>query len=129
MGIKSKDVRIINGYRYIKCSNHPFANSQGFVCEHRLIAEKYLLNDDNSVVIDGKSYLSKKCVIHHIDFNKLNNDYKNLIVMDSSEHMRMHNKLYDNTYFLNYCRKFNLEPDIVRKTRSDFKHKNYKKYI
>ena len=62
------------GYKLIRDLTHPFANSDGFVFEHRLIAEKELLNNTNSVVINNKKYLSKDYVVHHIDFNRLNNN-------------------------------------------------------
>ena len=108
---------------------HPFADSRGFVCEHRLIAEKYLLNNNNAIIIDGKKYLSSSFVVHHIDFNRLNNNKENLMVMKANDHKTMHRKLYDKDYFLDYCNKFNLDPDITRQIRADFKICNYKKYI
>ena len=120
---------IKHGYRLIKCIDHPFANSRGYVNEHRLVAEQYLLNDNNSIVINNMKYLSPNFVVHHIDFNRLNNNPKNLIVMTISEHKTMHTKLYDKQYFLDYCSKFNLDSDIVRKTRADFKAGCYKKYM
>lgn len=47
---------------------------------HRLVAEKYL---------DNKDY-DKNIVIHHIDFNKFNNNPHNLIYMDKVEHIKYH---------------------------------------
>lgn len=81
------------GYRLIRVLDHPFCNSDGFVFEHRLVAEKYLLTDDNSVEIGGKKYLKKEYAVHHIDMNKLNNDVSNLIVMPKGEHSRLHNAM------------------------------------
>lgn len=79
-------------YTLIRVENHPFCDQQNFVPEHRLIAEKYLLNEQNSIEIDGILYLKPECVVHHIDFNKKNNDVKNLYVFESeSIHTLFHN--------------------------------------
>ena len=79
------------GYVLIYDETHPFRNGDGNVFEHRIIAEKYLLNDENSVEINGKMYLSPEYVVHHIDGNKQNNDVSNLSVMTKGEHSRLHN--------------------------------------
>ena len=81
------------GYRLIRCLNHPFANSDGFMLEHRLIAGKFLLNNENSVKINGVLYLSPNFHVHHIDFNRLNNDKNNLYVIDKGMHIKFHNSL------------------------------------
>lgn len=86
------DSKITNyDYRKIRVLNHPFRDCDGFVFEHRLVAEKYLLTNENSVTIDGKRYLKKDYVVHHKDFNRLNNDISNLQVLTYSEHRRLHN--------------------------------------
>lgn len=81
------------GYHLILSPNHPF-NVNGYILEHRLTAEKYLLTDDNSVEIDGEKYLKPECVVHHIDFDKLNNVKDNLYIFNSeSKHTLFHNLL------------------------------------
>lgn len=80
------------GYKLIRCPEHPFANCDGNVFEHRLIAEKYLLTDENSIEINGKKYLRRDYVVHHKDRNKLNNDVNNLVVMTKEEHSSLHHK-------------------------------------
>lgn len=80
------------GYILVSLPEHPFANGDGNVFEHRLIAEKYLLTEENSVMINGKRYLSPKYDVHHKDENKQNNAIENLLVMTKSEHIRYHNK-------------------------------------
>jgi hypothetical protein len=125
---EKNSIRYHKGYRFIKCDNHPFASTQGFVSEHRLVAEQYLLNDDNSIIIDNRKYLSHDFAVHHIDFNRLNNNPKNLFVMESNKHVGLHRKLHDKQYFLSYCEKFGLNPDVARQTRADFKSGQYKKY-
>ena len=87
------DKKITNyGYIKIRCIEHPFKDCDGFVFEHRLIAEKYLLNDENSVEINGKKYLKPEYVVHHIDMNKKNNVPSNLKIMTLEEHTSLHVK-------------------------------------
>lgn len=85
------DKKITNyGYLKIRCLDHPFKDCDDFVFEHRLIAEKYLLNNENSIEINGKKYLSQDYTVHHIDENKLNNKLENLQVMTKKEHSKIH---------------------------------------
>lgn len=83
----------IYGYKLIRMPDHPFKNSDGFVFEHRLVAEKYLLNDENSIIIDNHKYLSSNYAVHHLDFNKLNNNVNNLFVLPKSLHAKFHNSI------------------------------------
>lgn len=81
-----------NGYIYERVMSHPFSDEDGWVRQHRLVAEKYLLNNENSVCIDGKMYLAHGYDVHHIDFDKHNNDVSNLMVLTRSEHIKLHSK-------------------------------------
>lgn len=86
------DEKITNyGYRKIRVLDHPFRDCDDFVFEHRLVAEKYLLTEENSIEIDGKKYLKKEYDVHHIDENRLNNDPSNLLVLIKGDHKRLHN--------------------------------------
>lgn len=80
------------GYWKIYNPNHPMARRQ-YVFEHRLVAEKYLLDDQNSFTYKGKKFLSEDYIVHHIDFDKLNNDIYNLAVLKKNEHIKYHNSL------------------------------------
>ena len=51
---KSDEKISVYGYKLVRAPEHPFANSDGFIFEHRLIAEKFLLTDENCVEIAGK---------------------------------------------------------------------------
>lgn len=84
------------GYVQIRCLDHPFKDQDGFVFEHRLVAEKHLLTKENSVIVDGKMYLSKEYVVHHVDMNKKNNAVENLKVMTKAEHQSYHAKMHKN---------------------------------
>jgi len=87
-----KSDRKITNYGYIKirCLDHPFKDCDGFVFEHRLVAEKYLLNDENSIEIDGKRYLKPEYDVHHLDKNRLNNNLNNLEVITKKKHCELH---------------------------------------
>lgn len=81
------------GYIQVRSLDHPFRDHQDMVFEHRLVAEKYLLNEENSVLINGKRYLKKEYVVHHKNFNRTDNRPSNLIVMTHKDHKRLHNSL------------------------------------
>ena len=93
--IYNKDERMVrNGYIWIKVANHPFLTKDGWIREHRLVAENNLyLDDSNSVLIDGKRYLSPYYDVHHINMNKKDNRPENLIILTRSEHKSLHHKL------------------------------------
>lgn len=79
------------GYIAVQCIGHPFAVGRGeYVLEHRLVAEKYLLTDENSVEIDGKRYLSPKYIVHHKNHVRTDNSLENLEVMLKSKHSSIH---------------------------------------
>lgn len=87
-----KSDKIISTYNYVQIRkmDHPFKDKRGFVFEHRLIAEKYLLDNNNSIEINGQRYLCPDYCVHHIDGNKLNNSVNNLKVMTRKEHTSIH---------------------------------------
>lgn len=81
-----------NRYTLIRVEDHPFRDKNNFVPEHRLVAEQYLLTDENSIEVNGKKYLKPECVVHHIDFNKKNNKVENLYVFENEGvHVLFHN--------------------------------------
>lgn len=80
------------GYRKIRKLEHPFKDCDSFVFEHRLVAEQYLLTEENSTEINKKRYLKPEYDVHHKDEDRLNNDPSNLQVLTKSEHRILHNK-------------------------------------
>jgi hypothetical protein len=66
-----------DSYWYVKRPNHPQADKQGYVAEHRIVCEEYL----------GR-YLELWEIVHHKDGNGLNNDINNLILTSKREHRR-----------------------------------------
>ena len=81
------------GYKMIRVLDHPFRNINNFVFEHRLLAEKYLMTDEQSIEVNGKKYLKPELDVHHIDQDKSNNSIDNLIIVSKKEHRKIHNKL------------------------------------
>lgn len=71
-----------HGYIYIYCPEHPSARAK-YVREHRLVMEKRL----------GR-YLTPEEVVHHIDFNKQNNNIDNLMLFETRKsHSSFHLKI------------------------------------
>ena len=70
--------RLVKGYVMQWSPDHPRATKQGYVAEHRLVAEKVL----------GR-YLLPDEVVHHRDGDSMNNAPANLQVFDSNaDHLR-----------------------------------------
>jgi len=75
--------QIYGGYKWIYKPDHPKAHKNR-VREHILVAEKML----------GR-YLKPDEIVHHIDFNKLNNDPDNLFIFkDASNHQKVKASLF-----------------------------------
>ena len=89
------------GYRLIRKLDHPFKNGDDMVFEHRLVAEQYLLTDQNKITIDGIDYLSDDFHVHHLDFDRLNNSPNNLYVISKQLHIKFH------TYIRSEAKKMN----------------------
>ena len=80
------------GYREVMDWEHPFSTKGHMVLEHRLVAEKYLLTEENSIEINGKRYLRPDYIVHHKNHDRLDNRPENLEVMKKSDHSRLHAK-------------------------------------
>lgn len=77
---KGGHIRRNDGYVRILSPAHPFADSQGYVFEHRLVMEKYL----------GR-YLGLEEIVHHINGNPADNRIENLMLFASeSDHQAFH---------------------------------------
>lgn len=74
--------KILDGYIYLKCSSHPFADLRGYVLEHRLVMEAHL----------GRTLLPTE-VVHHINGKTEDNRIENLMLFATTgEHTGFHNK-------------------------------------
>jgi len=65
-------------YKLIHLPNHPNSTKAGYIREHRLVMEKHI----------GR-LLDRSEIVHHIDGNTLNNNIKNLELMNKKDHDRM----------------------------------------
>ena len=68
-----------SGYVFILNPNHPHADANGYVREHRLMMEQTL----------GR-YLEPIERVHHIDGDRQNNQPKNLRLISHSDHTALH---------------------------------------
>ena len=66
-------------YIYAVVPEHPKATKNGYVLQHRIVAENQL----------GRMLLDNE-IVHHKDENKKNNEESNLEVLDRVEHLRLH---------------------------------------
>lgn len=85
------------GYVKVKVEGHPFAVS-GYVNKHRLVVEDVMrekVPDHKFLVeIDGRKYLRQEISVHHIDEDKSNNDFENLIACTAAAHNAIHDKCH-----------------------------------
>lgn len=75
--------RVDKGRRVVQVgSDHPMANSSGWVYEHRLVAAAAI----------GR-FLRPDEYVHHIDLDPLNNTPENLVIVTPGQHSRIHRLL------------------------------------
>lgn len=71
-----------DGYYYIYKPEHKFANSRGYIAEHRLVWEQ-----------EHNCCLLSNSVVHHKSEKKTDNRIENLQAMTRSSHFGLHNKI------------------------------------
>lgn len=72
------------GYRKLLRPDHPRADSKGYVAEHTLVMEAHI----------GR-FLEPDEVVHHINYDKADNQLDNLQLMTDAEHRALHRKAGD----------------------------------
>lgn len=75
------------GYILIRNVDHPNADTNGYVREHRLVLERHL---DRYLEIDE--------VVHHVNGNKQDNRLENLEIMSRFEHLKLHPEITDKAH-------------------------------
>ena len=68
-----------SGYIMVWNPDHPFCDKKGYVRQHRLVMEAHI----------GR-YLTDDEAVHHIDYDRSNNDISNLQLMTRAEHSSLH---------------------------------------
>lgn len=79
-----------DGYILRRVPSHPYADSKGYVEEHRLVMESLI----------GR-YLLPEELVHHKDENPSNNDPDNLEIMTRADHARHHRIGYRKEFCVN----------------------------
>ncbi len=93
----------IEGYEML------FNNNSGkYEYTHR-ITKKDELNEENE---KKNLYTQRKTTVHHIDFNKLNNNPSNLLLMTNKEHFKYHQVL---------AKTFLQTPEVIKKRTESLK--------
>ncbi len=81
--------RNLGGYIYTYFPEHPNSNKQGYIAQHRIIAEQIL----------GR-YLTSDEVVHHIDGDRANNEKQNLYPTSRAGHRKAMGSLFQIGYQL-----------------------------
>ena len=77
------DRNIDKGYWMVKLPGHPNSGKNGYVFEHIVIALQSA----------GREKFEPNECVHHIDFNRKNNEPKNLLICTKDKHREYHGKL------------------------------------
>lgn len=80
----------VHGYIEVQAPDHPLAVRNGYIREHRLIAEQHLqaTDPDSPFLLEG--YLHPGADVHHVNDVKDDNRIENLEVMWRGQHTRHH---------------------------------------
>lgn len=80
-----------DGYIAVYVPDHPYANKEGYVMEHRLVMEEHI----------GR-YLQRGEQVHHINGKRDDNRIDNLMLLSAKEHQAMHLKERHDKGEINY---------------------------
>lgn len=103
-------------YLYAKIPEHPNANKNGYVLEHRVVME----NKIGRLLFENEE-------VHHIDENRKNNNPDNLEVRLRGEHQKFHKTIYPNGHVIqlncdncgiDFYRKYNQRKEVKGSERN-----------
>lgn len=98
-----------NGHKYIQIDNKRLYSlesntNKNLILEEIVIAEKYLLNKENQIIIDDNKYLSTEYVVAHKNFKLDDNRVDNLLIIKKEDYTNKLTTLITNYFeFKNYC--------------------------
>lgn len=92
---------IRRGYALVMVKEHPYANRDGYVSEHRLVLERTI----------GR-YLEPHEMVHHINGDKLDNRPENLVAVTTNQHGRIHRDRLPNWFDTQH-------PDVLKTQRQE----------
>lgn len=74
------------GYYYLLKPEHPHANREGYIAEHRYVCEQHLLAEEPTHPALKNGLLRRSWVVHHKNHNKIDNRPENLEPMQKKHH-------------------------------------------
>jgi hypothetical protein len=81
------------GSGYVRQRGHTI-DSKVYRSEHRLVMERAMLemepNHPFLIEVDGKKQLDREIEVHHIDLNRSNNEFANLLAVTKLAHAQIH---------------------------------------
>lgn len=113
-----------DGYISILKKEHPFANKNRCIFEHRVVMEQWLREHEPNhpalIEIDGIKYLRREYIVHHRNWVRDDNRVENLLVVKNTDHRK------EQTYkkFQEFLEQ---DPVSVLKVRENYAKKRHKR--
>lgn len=83
-----------HGYIKLDARDHPYADRDGYVLEHRLVLEESLRVEEPGSeylhMLGHRLYLRPEIIVHHIDGSRDCNERSNLLALTREDHAQLH---------------------------------------